>query len=276
MPATDPDLPVRPGAEHAGRSRRPSGSPSTSSSEVPDVLPEAVRTRAGPARRRDQALRWIHRPDDHRQLGAARKRLKFDEAFVDPDRARPAPCSCSSHRQATPRPPAPAGVLDRPSTHRLPFTLTAGQAPVGEEIAAELAGEHPMHRLLQGEVGSGKTLVALRAMLQVVDVGRPGRAARPDRGARPAAPPLDPRRCWATSAGGGQLGRRRQRHPGRAADRLDGDGGPQAGAARRRQRRGRHRDRHARAARGERVRSSTSASSSSTSSTGSGSSSGPR
>ncbi len=57
----------------------------------------------------------------------------------------------------------------------LPFTLTDGQRTVGEEIAAELAAEHPMHRLLQGEVGSGKTMVALRAMLQVVDAG--GQAA---------------------------------------------------------------------------------------------------
>src|SRR5690606_25805651 len=57
----------------------------------------------------------------------------------------------------------------------LPFALTEGQHRVGEEIAAELALEHPMHRLLQGDVGSGKTLVALRAMLQVVAHG--GQAA---------------------------------------------------------------------------------------------------
>ncbi|HKR52327.1 MAG TPA: ATP-dependent DNA helicase RecG, partial [Pseudonocardiaceae bacterium] len=54
----------------------------------------------------------------------------------------------------------------------LPFVLTTGQHEVGELLAAELAGEHPMNRLLQGEVGSGKTVVALRAMLQVVDAGR--------------------------------------------------------------------------------------------------------
>jgi ATP-dependent DNA helicase RecG len=55
---------------------------------------------------------------------------------------------------------------------RLPFTLTAGQQEVGEAIAADLECAHPMNRLLQGEVGSGKTIVALRAMLQVVDAGR--------------------------------------------------------------------------------------------------------
>ncbi len=58
-------------------------------------------------------------------------------------------------------------------------------------IADDLRQSHPMHRLLQGEVGSGKTVVALRAMLTVVDAGRPGRAARSDRGPGPAAPPLD-------------------------------------------------------------------------------------
>ena len=58
---------------------------------------------------------------------------------------------------------------------RLPYELTDGQREVGEEIAADLAAPHPMHRLLQGEVGSGKTVCALRAMLQVVDAG--GQAA---------------------------------------------------------------------------------------------------
>ena len=53
----------------------------------------------------------------------------------------------------------------------MPFELTAGQREVGAVIAAELALEQPMHRLLQGEVGSGKTIVALRAMLAVIDAG---------------------------------------------------------------------------------------------------------
>jgi ATP-dependent DNA helicase RecG len=136
--------------------------------EVPETLPDAVRSAEGLISL-DQALRWIHRPDDHQQLGAARKRLKYDEAFVTQTvlarrraelRADP----------ATPRPGRAGGVLDRFDA-RLPFTLTDGQARIGEEIAAELAATHPMHRLLQGEVGSGKTMVALRAMLQVVDSG---------------------------------------------------------------------------------------------------------
>src|SRR5919199_5921730 len=58
---------------------------------------------------------------------------------------------------------------------RLPFDLTDGQRRVEKEILDDLAADHPMHRLLQGEVGSGKTVVALRAMLRVVDSG--GQAA---------------------------------------------------------------------------------------------------
>jgi len=140
--------------------------------DIPDALPTAIRTEHD-LLTADQAYRWIHRPDDHRQLGAARKRLKYDEAFVTQAvlaRRR------AEHRSdpATPRPIRSGGILDR-FDQRLPFTLTAGQERIGDEIADELAGEHPMHRLLQGEVGSGKTLVALRAMLQVVDAG--GQAA---------------------------------------------------------------------------------------------------
>src|SRR5690606_41070718 len=66
------------------------------------------------------------------------------------------------------------GILDAFDAN-LPFTLTDGQREVGEVISADLASDHPMHRLLQGDVGAGKTLVALRAMLQVVDAG--GQAA---------------------------------------------------------------------------------------------------
>jgi ATP-dependent DNA helicase RecG len=74
-------------------------------------------------------------------------------------------------RPAPACPPTPGGILDAFDA-RLPFQLTAGQEEVGEAVRADLSGVHPMNRLLQGEVGSGKTLVALRAMLQVVDSGR--------------------------------------------------------------------------------------------------------
>ena len=75
---------------------------------------------------------------------------------------------------AMPRPHADDGIADEFDS-RLPFTLTAGQVAVGQTIATDLACAYPMHRLLQGEVGSGKTVIAIRAMLQVVDAG--GQAA---------------------------------------------------------------------------------------------------
>ncbi|MGH3932578.1 MAG: ATP-dependent DNA helicase RecG, partial [Pseudonocardiaceae bacterium] len=83
----------------------------------------------------------------------------------------------AQRRQETALRPAPAcprrdGGLAAAFDAALPFTLTAEQCGVGELLATELAGAHPMNRLLQGEVGSGKTVVALRAMLQVIDAGR--------------------------------------------------------------------------------------------------------
>jgi ATP-dependent DNA helicase RecG len=121
----------------------------------------------------DTALRDIHRPPDRGALERARKRLKWDEAL--PVQALLAQRRlAAASRPGKARPPVSDGILaafDR----RLPFTLTGGQREVGETLSAELASEHPMHRLLQGEVGSGKTVCALRAMLQVVDAG--GQAA---------------------------------------------------------------------------------------------------
>ena len=140
--------------------------------EVPETLPDAVRSSEGLITA-DQAVRWIHHPDDHQQLGAARKRLKYDEAFVTQAVLARRRAALRAD-PATPRAGRAGGVLDA-FGDRLPFTLTSGQERIGQEIAGELAAAHPMHRLLQGEVGSGKTLVALRAMLQVVDSG--GQAA---------------------------------------------------------------------------------------------------
>ena len=120
-----------------------------------------------------QALRWVHAPDEWSQLGAAQKRFRFEEALVLQlvlARRR------AAHREqgARSRAGRPDGILAAFDA-RLPFELTAGQREIGELVAEELARDHPMNRLLQGEVGSGKTLVALRAMLQVVDSG--GQAA---------------------------------------------------------------------------------------------------
>ncbi|WP_312871014.1 ATP-dependent DNA helicase RecG [Streptomyces lonarensis] len=139
---------------------------------VGDPLPQALRERQEllPL---PQALLGVHRPRTHQQLEAARERLKWDEAFVLQVALARRRRSTALLR-ATPRAPREDGLLSDFDA-RLPFTLTAGQRRVSEEIFRELATDHPMHRLLQGEVGSGKTLVALRAMLAVVDAG--GQAA---------------------------------------------------------------------------------------------------
>ncbi|MDX2564108.1 ATP-dependent DNA helicase RecG [Streptomyces sp. TX20-6-3] len=137
-----------------------------------DPLPDALREGRGLAELPD-ALRLIHRPRTKADIATARERLKWDEAFVLQvalARRRHA----DTQLPAVARRPVPEGILDAFDA-KLPFTLTDGQRKVSQEIFDDLATDHPMHRLLQGEVGSGKTLVALRAMLAVVDSG--GQAA---------------------------------------------------------------------------------------------------
>ena len=140
--------------------------------DVPDALPEPVRVRRGLVGR-TEALRGIHTPNTVEEVEEARRRLRYEEAFV-------LQTTLAQRRRAS------AGQATRPRSGRadgllaafdgrLPFTLTQGQHEVGETVAAELGRDVPMHRLLQGEVGSGKTVVALRAMLQAVDSG--GQAA---------------------------------------------------------------------------------------------------
>jgi ATP-dependent DNA helicase RecG len=140
--------------------------------EVPDPIPPDIRARHGLICL-TEAFHQVHRPVGDRDWRRAQHRLKFEEAFIlqialarrrTADRAG----------TALPRRPRPGGLLEA-FDERLPFTLTPGQLAVAEEIAADLAEPHPMHRLLQGEVGSGKTVVALRAMLTVLDSG--GQAA---------------------------------------------------------------------------------------------------
>ncbi|MCV2488930.1 ATP-dependent DNA helicase RecG [Geodermatophilus sp. YIM 151500] len=139
---------------------------------VDDPLPEEVRTRHGllPLA---AALLDIHRPTSTEDVARARERLKWDEALV-------LQLTLAARRRAAAlepgvaRPRRAGGLLDAVDA-RLPFALTDGQREVGEQLAAELDREQPMHRLLQGEVGAGKTVVALRAMAQVVDAG--GQAA---------------------------------------------------------------------------------------------------
>jgi ATP-dependent DNA helicase RecG len=137
-----------------------------------DPLPAGLRDRYGLAGRAE-AIRAIHRPLDSADLDRARKRLKWDEAFAL-QAALAQRRLAAAAMPAMPRPHVAGGIADAFDT-RLPFTLTAGQVAVGETIANELSCAYPMHRLLQGEVGSGKTVIAIRAMLQVVDAG--GQAA---------------------------------------------------------------------------------------------------
>ncbi|MEV5648770.1 ATP-dependent DNA helicase RecG [Nocardia sp. NPDC052254] len=116
-----------------------------------------------------EALRLIHLPDSKSDIEQARGRLRFDEALalqlVLAERRHDA-----AGRTARACPPRADGIAAE-FEQRLPFELTAGQNKVIAEISADLTRPHPMHRLLQGEVGSGKTIVALHAMLQVVDAG---------------------------------------------------------------------------------------------------------
>jgi ATP-dependent DNA helicase RecG len=140
--------------------------------DLPDPLPEAVRSRRGllPF---TEAVRLVHQPQEQGDPARAKKRLRYDEAFalqVVMAQRRAA----SAALPATPRAGSSTGAL-ADFDARLPFVLTKGQQKVAAEISTDLARSQPMHRLLQGEVGSGKTVVALRAMLAVVDSG--GQAA---------------------------------------------------------------------------------------------------
>jgi ATP-dependent DNA helicase RecG len=145
----------------------------TAASEaLPEPLPQEVR------RRHDlpsliEALQMVHHPADRDEARRGLHRLTWDEAFVlQVELARRRAVAAAS--PATARPPRPGGLVEA-FAGRLPFQLTAGQRAVVDELRGELSRPHPMHRLLQGEVGSGKTVVALLAMLQVVDAG--GQAA---------------------------------------------------------------------------------------------------
>jgi len=135
---------------------------------VEDPMPEAMRERRGLIGLAE-AWRKIHQPESMADVDLARLRLKWDEALtvqVTLAQRRVA----QAVNPAYPRAVREGGLLDAFDA-RLPFVLTAGQRIVGAEISHELGGHKPMNRLLQGEVGSGKTVVALRAMLQVIDAG---------------------------------------------------------------------------------------------------------
>ncbi|WP_062288795.1 ATP-dependent DNA helicase RecG [Demequina phytophila] len=140
--------------------------------DVPDPLPEELRERRGLPTLLE-ALRLVHVPESEQDHRRGRERLRFEEALV----LQTALARRRADHEALAAAPRPArsGGLVEALDARLPYRLTDGQREVGATIAADLARDTPMLRLLQGDVGAGKTVVALRAMLQVVDAG--GQAA---------------------------------------------------------------------------------------------------
>jgi ATP-dependent DNA helicase RecG len=137
--------------------------------DVVDPVPQVLLARHGLVDF-GTALQDVHRPRTKTDLAGAQQRLRDDEALaVQLVLARRR--ADARKFPAEPCPRIDGGLLDE-FDRNLPFALTIGQQLVGEIIATDLATIHPMNRLLQGEVGSGKTVVALRGMLQVIDSGR--------------------------------------------------------------------------------------------------------
>lgn len=136
--------------------------------ELEDPVPYTIR-RARKVPSLEWTYRALHTPDSEDTWRAAQAQMRYREAFV----LQSALARLHSARAAHLTQPRPAveGGLDDRLLQVLPYELTEGQQKVGAEIAADLASESPMNRLLQGDVGSGKTVVALRAMLQVADAG---------------------------------------------------------------------------------------------------------
>ena len=134
--------------------------------ELDDELPAEV-VKAESILTLTEAMHQIHQPKVKEQWQAARDTLRVHEAFVLQASLLKRRAE-NAHQNSTPRVSVAGGALER-FDKSLPFTLTDGQVKVGGEIAKDLGRAHPMNRLLQGEVGSGKTLVALRAMLVVAD-----------------------------------------------------------------------------------------------------------
>jgi ATP-dependent DNA helicase RecG len=136
--------------------------------ELDDELPAEIAKAEGLLSLSD-AIAKIHRPAVATDWQAARDTLRFHEAFLLQATLLKRRAD-NSHTKTTPRVPTAGGALEA-FDGSLPFELTRGQIEIGQQILEDLAAEHPMNRLLQGEVGSGKTLVAVRAMLAVADSG---------------------------------------------------------------------------------------------------------
>lgn len=164
-PATD-TIAVQNGEEKSGTTAE-SGAEALSQS-IPDVLPESVR-KAKNLMHRAEVFLAIHDPASTARFKEAIETLRYEEAFVSQVSLLKA--RSHAHKSAAHSCPLVTDSLRDQFIASLPFSLTAGQQQVIHDIAADLAHDWPMQRLLQGEVGSGKTVVALAAMLQAVDAG---------------------------------------------------------------------------------------------------------
>ena len=164
-PTTD-TIAVQNGEEKSGTTAE-SGAEALSQS-IPDVLPESVR-KVKNLMHRAEAFLAIHDPASTARFKEAIETLRYEEAFVSQTSLLKA--RSHAHKSAAHSCPLVTDSLRDQFIASLPFSLTAGQQQVIHDIAADLAHDWPMQRLLQGEVGSGKTVVALAAMLQAVDAG---------------------------------------------------------------------------------------------------------
>lgn len=176
-PSTD-SIAVQPGEEYLAEGEKPNDSAESDAAEtssagtlsrsIPDILPETVRE-AKHLMHRAEAFLAIHDPDSRARFNEAIETLRYEEAFISQVSLLKA--RSHAHKSAAHPCPLTTDSLRNQFIASLPFTLTAGQQQVIDDIDADLARDWPMQRLLQGEVGSGKTVVALAAMLQSVDAG---------------------------------------------------------------------------------------------------------
>lgn len=134
---------------------------------IPDILPERIRADKDLMHRAEAFLN-IHDPVSTKDFHRAITTLRYEEAFV----CQTALLQARAHAGHASAEPCPDTALRDAMIDSLPFDLTGGQREVIDSIAADMSRDHPMQRLLQGEVGSGKTVVALAAMLQAVGSGR--------------------------------------------------------------------------------------------------------
>lgn len=133
---------------------------------IPDILPERIRTEKN-LMHRAEAFLSIHEPTSTKEFHRAIATLRYEEAFV----CQTALLQARAHAGHACAEPCADTVLRDAMIDSLPFNLTGGQREVIDAIAADMSHDRPMQRLLQGEVGSGKTVVALAAMLQAVSSG---------------------------------------------------------------------------------------------------------